>query len=437
MKWLILIIFLSISGIIVSQSQTAPGDMIYVRSSSAQVGVLLDDFPDSLVNEYVSRLKNLTDDFWIKRAKRQMLHAQYKLIFLNAYDKAKKSMILPGREAWSIKFTSEPKIVTVDNHKLLVRDYQFETYLIGLAGSAAKADAIFLTIGGESSYEYYFPIDPQLIMQRTRYDCMNEADFPKHSVDPEFTDSFYDDTCGPEVFTEPRTACTTDVVSCHCTESVSTSCANSIAKNVGGVKVTLFFKMVAWDETIAKNYEALNKYKYNPNASGADLKGVIEGLERYFIVYRYFDCAARCEKSECLENKCGWRRLIIFSTIDVNIGKTPLDIGTVVYSANTNEFDEDKYNYLFAYDNCHKHPHFEGYAAYSYGSLVGKKQGFCLQDVIRMINHRNTPISSNYDKCNIQGISNGFADNYQGGIPCQWMDVTTVKQIYKLILQTS
>lgn len=57
-------------------------------------------------------------------------------------------------------------------------------------------------------------------------------------------------------------------------------------------------------------------------------------------------------------------------------------------------------------------------------AAFGHKQGFCIQSTNRIINSRQTSIWCKFENCSYQGIAKGWADNYNGGIPCQWVDIT-------------
>ena len=88
-------------------------------------------------------------------------------------------------------------------------------------------------------------------------------------------------------------------------------------------------------------------------------------------------------------------------------------------------------HHLYYFALCHRHPHFAEYCMYSYASsdtgaptMMGHKQGFCIQSTNRVINARTTSFNSPYQNCSYQGVSVGYADNYNAGIPCQWVDIT-------------
>ena len=113
----------------------------------------------------------------------------------------------------------------------------------------------------------------------------------------------------------------------------------------------------------------------------------------------------------------GLHRLLSWSTETRNIGSGDLIIG------------DPATNSLFRWASCHQHYHFEQFMEYNLldtnGNIAatGHKVGFCLLD-----DHAWSPTanpSSKYD-CNNQGIQAGWADVYSAGLPCQYIDITTV-----------
>ena len=82
---------------------------------------------------------------------------------------------------------------------------------------------------------------------------------------------------------------------------------------------------------------------------------------------------------------------------------------------------------LFVYSPCHGHYHYIDFSAYRLRNasgviLTGRKQAFCLMDVSR---YTQGASSQGYN-CSNQGISVGWADVYDKGLDCQWLDVTDV-----------
>ncbi|HVV02104.1 MAG TPA: lysyl oxidase family protein, partial [Verrucomicrobiae bacterium] len=124
-----------------------------------------------------------------------------------------------------------------------------------------------------------------------------------------------------------------------------------------------------------------------------------------------------CEVLEGCETP-GVHQLLSFTTETRNIGDGDLIMGNPAT------------NHLFIWANCHQHYHFEQFAEYDLvdgsGNIVatGHKVGFCLSDV-HAWGMPGAPTSVRYD-CNNQGIQRGWADVYEAGLPCQYIDVTGV-----------
>jgi len=55
---------------------------------------------------------------------------------------------------------------------------------------------------------------------------------------------------------------------------------------------------------------------------------------------------------------------------------------------------------------------------------VGSKRGFCIQAVWRQSNAEWVPTWAPYFTCHFQGVPPGWSDEYQSGIPCQWIDIS-------------
>ncbi len=125
------------------------------------------------------------------------------------------------------------------------------------------------------------------------------------------------------------------------------------------------------------------------------------------------------EECEVLEGCAvpGTRKLLSFTSETRNIGTGDLIMGNPAT------------NSLFHFASCHGHYHFEGFAVYDLldanGNSVasGNKIGFCLLDDRPWSTTANpTP---KYD-CNNQGIQAGWSDVYAAGLPCQFIDITSV-----------
>ncbi|KIG19482.1 Lysyl oxidase [Enhygromyxa salina] len=123
---------------------------------------------------------------------------------------------------------------------------------------------------------------------------------------------------------------------------------------------------------------------------------------------------ATCELLEGCVGSTGWRTVMLFTAATPNIGSTDMALGV---PANLPE--------LFHYSACHDHYHFDEFARYELleGDTVvatGHKQAFCLLDQISWA----WPFELPKFDCVNQGVSRGFTDVYEAGLPCQWVDVT-------------
>jgi hypothetical protein len=123
-----------------------------------------------------------------------------------------------------------------------------------------------------------------------------------------------------------------------------------------------------------------------------------------------------CELLERCVGAPGWRKVMLFAVTTPNIGSADLALGV---PANQPE--------LFHYSQCHSHYHFDEYARYELldGDQVvgvGHKQAFCMTDLYGWA----WPFELGKFNCDNQGISRGFLDTYDAGLPCQWIDITGI-----------
>jgi hypothetical protein len=123
-----------------------------------------------------------------------------------------------------------------------------------------------------------------------------------------------------------------------------------------------------------------------------------------------------CELYEGCVGGVGGRRLMLFAAASPNVGSRDLVMGV---PANHPE--------LYHYSACHDHYHFDEFARYELldgdeVAATGHKQAFCMLDTISWAWPNELP---RFD-CANQGISRGFTDLYESGLPCQWIDVTGV-----------
>lgn len=403
------------------------GDILQVVSNVVRVGFLLDEYaPYGMADLVAADVLQKSDAWWEVRARKQLGFTLYKLQFMSSFYKGTQQMMLPSDPAAiKITFTAKAKRHSHQGHDVISRPYSVNTFIVAQKDTAALASPNLASIGGQFTVTWELPMDPYLLYQRSGYACADEDQFPHNSLDAEAAEIYYDDTCtaGPAV--PPSQECLFENTGCHCTFGADYDCPTALQMFVGRVHMSLAFTRVAWDEDTAAAVESLNSYQVRDSVQGADLVGHEGGMKHNWIVYRYF-ATGSCESLECIVGGSGWRRLLIFDSIHVNIGRKEVAIGKIAYKAgDASSFNQLALHNMYYWDPCHQHPHFSQYCNYQYnGAALGHKQGFCIQSTNRIVNSRDVSLVSPYQNCSLQGVSVGWADNYNGGIPCQWVDVT-------------
>ena len=398
------------------------GALLRVTATS-QVGVLLDELPESMRDRAADALLAEPASFFIERAKRQLTLATYKLNFrAYFYDEAdaKMQLPLPPEEVLHIALVpsggSTIRRAEVDGHDYVLADYALEAIVVTDAESPGISEPALATIGGSWDEPFVFPVDPELLIQRTGYACMDEAEFPPNSVDSEDPEFFYDQTCEVEDELTPD--------GCHYTELPPESCEEALTNHVGKVAFDMHFERIAWDEAVA----AKNRVGRVESPGVADLDVVGEELAVNRLTYRYID-GDSCALAEACVGGWGWRRLLQFNASEKNVGSEPVNIGDVDYFIDDPKNPTSNANHhVYVYSACHNHYHFNYFAEFTYGAdpNLGSKRAFCLESVARYGNHEGSPTWSPYNDCAFQGISAGWGDQYNAGIECQWVDVTSV-----------
>lgn len=386
-----------------------------VRTTTrSEVAVVLDEIPRSMRARVTEELLAEPDEFWTERAKRQLVMTTYRLVFRDAFYKGRKSLPLPPQELWAITLAGEPSRYQVDGHDVVGVPYEFDSVLLSSEASPGEAEPKLRKVGGVRIERFVLPVDPELLMQRTGYACMDESQYPFNSVDSEEADYFYDDSAVVEKSLSP--------VNYHHTRQPEQSCVDAVHDEVGAVDVELRYERLSWDPELA------DQYRYG-EVTGAlpDLAVYAPDFEPSRTVYRYVHArgSASCEVQEGSVTGTGWRRLLEFATADENVGEQALEIGEVDYFADGKAGDLDRHR-LFELSACHDHYHFRYYGQLG---LVGAddlnaKQGFCLQSTNRVANRETSPLHQPYSDCGFQGVSSGWVDQYQAGLPNQWLDTT-------------
>lgn len=401
-------------------ASTPRGALIHVELES-QVGALLDELPPANRDAWAQSLLAKDDAFWLARARAQINLSTYRLVFRNYfYDDAdaKGQLPLPPAELWNVELVDKPARAEVNGHDLVAVHYRLSSTLLTNEASVPKAEPALSEVGGEWDEPLVLPVDPELLLQRTGYACMDEDEFPPNSVDGENVATFYDQECEAAVQEDE-----TQNSDCHITQHPDESCVDALDRAVGKVETNLHFERLAWDDALAEQ----SRLGAVTNATGADLAVIGAGLENNRIIYRYID-ANSCAVQEGCVGGTGWRRLLQFDASVRNQGAEALNIGDVDYFVSMTPNTLSDHN-IYVYSECHHHYHFSHYGDFvlrTPDSYIGNKQAFCLQSTARYSNNESSPLTNPYSGCDYQGIEAGWGDDYGAGIECQWIDVTGV-----------
>lgn len=381
--------------------QEDPGALVEVSLFST-AGVLLDEIPLVDRDRAADLVLARGEDAWKAVAHRQIVATLYRLVYRNFYYDDRGQLPLPPMEQWNITVGSASRR-TVDGHDVVAVDYTFSSTLLTGFAQPGLAEPMLDEVGGVWDESFVLPIDPDNILERTGFACMNESDFPPNSVDTENALSFFDDTCegGGE---------------CHVTAPVDVSCSDSIVTNIGAVYTSMHYERLAWDQGLADTVRLGEQIP-----GGSQLKALEEGVADNRLIYRYFP-ADSCAIAEGCVGGAGWRRLLQFTATVQNLGAEDAAIGDVSLGSPPVE------NNMVSFSQCHEHMHFNHYGRFSFGTgdtQLGSKRAFCLESTARYFNNEDTPLMHPYG-CEFQGTAAGWGDDYIAGLDCQWVDVTPV-----------
>ena len=405
----------------------------------SQVGVVLDDVPPAKRADVAKWLLSQATDYWKARAIRQITLAYYRLNFRNYYVSNQGALPLPDPSLWTFAFGTARRAPYVSGKKQSVVDavfidYQMQSVILTDYNSPSASTGNRLNKPGDYvTMDFGLPLDPSLLFQRTGRACYDEYGYPRNSIDPGGEAwYFYDDTCTAKS-AQPLDSTAFACNYCHCGFPRPTlDCLDALALKEGLVQPTFAFTRLPWSNTVADSYRLPRSGDMPPPVQGgSDLVGFGPDLAKQREIYRYF-APNSCEKNErCIGADGGWRKLIMFNSTDINNGTRDFHVGAIPYvtSGTVPPPIIDHGDYVF--DKCHGHYHFEHYGTFSYLDKQGnpaagdqQKRGFCLIDLIRLANAEWSPMAIKYFDCKYQGITAGWADTYNIGIPCQWKDVT-------------
>ncbi|KAL0491060.1 protein-lysine 6-oxidase [Acrasis kona] len=403
----------------------------------SETAILLDNVPSDLYDYVVNRYTTIKSDYWVEKAKRHYkfswYYEQWRMYFDPTFVSGAQSKVgvrtqIPHtpEDTWRITLLSDtPTIKTVQynvangdgadvTHKYLVMPYRFTTYIITDHNSLVISEPDLNAVNTTHTDVIIVPRDPEDVLQRTGYACMDEAEFPPGSVESATAWAFWDTTC---VVENPNTATSeSGMYHCHFSIYPNQTCMAAADAAIGTHAMNYVFNRVQWSDSIANEYRRGNVVMDN---QGGDIRVLQNRLNVQRIEYRYIP-ETSCALVEGCVKAAGYRRLLKFDAATLNAGSDPIHVGNITDSI----FSQMYVHNVYEYSGCHNHMHFQFYANYSYGPKLGNKQAWCMESINRVYNHERVPINTDYWKCGFQGIYTGWSDEYIAGIECQWIDIT-------------
>jgi len=397
-------------------SSQAPGALVRT-SLASEVGVVLDEIPTSMRARVASALVGKPKSFWIERAKAQLRLTTYRLVYRSSFYTAKQHALpLPPEPSWRIRVVGAPHRYTIGGHDLVGVHYTFASVLVTDAASPGISEPRLAKVGGVWKEPFMFPVDPELVFQRTGFACMDEDHYPFGTVDSDEVQFLYDQTAVPEKALSS--------VGYHYTRMPKQSCLAAVRDHIGAVTTAVRYERLAWNPALADRYRSGKVTGRDP-----DLQSYLPDFLHDQTTYRYIYSAKNggCEVTEGSVGGTGWRRLVQYGTSDENVGEQQLTIGGVDYTISGHPGDLDRYH-LFVFSPCHHHFHFNYYGQLSWhggaGRVTNSKKGWCLVSTNRPANRETSPLWTPFENCDYQGIAAGWVDQYQIGISGQWVDTT-------------
>lgn len=394
---------------LLDQEARAPGALVEV-SLKSRVGVVLDEIPAAQRAEAAAFYLNKPRSFWVERAKHQIRHTNYRMVYRNFfYDESegKQMLALPPEAVWDIDLANRGarRVTTDDGHDAIEVEYVLRSALLTDRESPGAAEPKLARVGGVWKEPFNLPLDPEFVFQRTGFACMDEDGYPLGTAQSENAFQLFDQECDVE---------TAEEASCHLTELPDESCLDALANHVGRVDTFVRFERVAFNNAKA----AAARVGTFTHVNSPDLAVLPDQLSTNWIEYRYIPEDSCSIVEQCVGGP-GWRRLLLFNASIRNSGAQPL------YAGNTEDGSPALEHNLFEFSACHEHYHFRHYGDFSYGSAPGDKRAFCVESTDRYFNNEGTPIVHEFS-CDNQGVAPGWGDTYIAGVECNWIDVTDV-----------
>lgn len=385
----------------------AAGALIEVTLDS-RVGVVLDEIPRRQRAAAAAYYIAKGNQFWRERAVAQALHTTYRLTYRGFFydeEPPKAMLAMPPKELWKVELKpgGARRVTTDDGHDAVVIHYTLTSTLLADATSPGEAEPALARVGGVWEEPFNFPLDPELLFQRTGYACIDEDGYPLRTADSENAWQLFDQECDVE---------SPDESSCHYTEFPDQSCKRALRREVGRVDTSLRFERIRYERSKAN---AVRVATYT-QTDDPDLAVLAENLENNRIVYRYIEPDSCAVEEGCVSGS-GWRRLLMYDASIKNASAADLTIGPVDESSPFVQHN------VFEFSACHEHYHYSHYGDFRYGAIPGDKRAFCIESTDRYYNSEQTPLSHPYG-CDNQGIASGWGDTYIAGIECNWIDIT-------------
>src|SRR5690606_19381890 len=140
-------------------------------------GVLLDELPTAHRDRAALALAE-REELWLERARAQIRLASYRMVFRNFFYDDKGQLPLPPEPTWQVELLGAPERQTIGGHDVLAVRYRMTGVLLTDEQSPAAAEPALAEVGGRWAERLVFPLDPELLFQRTGYACMDESEFP-------------------------------------------------------------------------------------------------------------------------------------------------------------------------------------------------------------------------------------------------------------------